>query len=840
MKNIKKYLFTLLISITAFLFGINYVNAQGDPGEILISKTAVKNDVTYGRSANVTLTVNANAFTTIDKTDVVLVLDRSSSMNGDSMKNTKKAAEDLIDMLLTEKTKSKVRVGIVTYGTDVLLNYTSSALTNESDKLNSVINSIPESIQNQGTNIQAGLAKANSLLANSEVGTQKIVILLSDGEPTYYNANGKTHGMGNSDNYENDYCLDNGKCYEDDNYNTVVMEYEKKWFNTVYTTYEAYKPSTHAKNEATTIKSSGAKIYTIGFNMQTTDSAYEFLGNVASSQSDRYLASDYAGLKEVFKKIVNDFSIVATNAIVTDIVPVGFQIKEGTLPVGATAVENSDGITTITWNIGDVKSTDTNSLTYTVEAKDGYYGSMYTNVSAKIEATSADGNPKYGSSQPVSIYFEKPVVPIPGVTLDDDYTKSDTYNIKQGQTLTINATNGVLANDKLTHKNLDASAKVTDKIVLLEDTSSTAGKLSDITMDETTGAFTYKSSKNTLGIITYKYYVETTVTIDGETTVVKSNTSTITLKVIENLTRYTVNYLEKDTNEVLADAKVVNGKVFDKVEENAIDIYGYDKVNPTSVTIELKETGNEITFYYTKKATRYTVNYLEKDTNAVLADAKVVNGKVFDKVEESAIDIYGYDKVDPTSVTIELKETQNEITFYYTKRTDLSYTVNYLEKDTNKTLHESKEVGNITYNSVIKSNDEVIEIYGYEFDSVDKEELVIDVEDNEINVYYNVLYGTVKTIYVDLDNKVISDSIISTGKVEEKYSTTAREIAKYRLVKVEGEENGKYIDGEIIVTYIYEAIPDTGVYTNANSSIVLTISMIVFAILVFIKKKIFN
>ena len=773
MKNIKKYLFTLLISITAFLFGINYVNAQGDPGEILISKTAVKNDVTYGRSANVTLTVNANAFTTIDKTDVVLVLDRSSSMNGDSMKNTKKAAEDLIDMLLTEKTKSKVRVGIVTYGTDVLLNYTSSALTNESDKLNSVINSIPESIQNQGTNIQAGLAKANSLLANSEAGTQKIVILLSDGEPTYYNANGKTHGMGGSDNYENDYCLDDGKCYEDDNYNTVVMEYEKKWFNTVYTTYEAYKPSTHAKNEATTIKSSGAKIYTIGFNMQTTDSTYEFLGNVASSQSDRYLASDYAGLKEVFKKIVNDFSIVATNAIVTDIVPVGFQIKEGTLPVGATAVKNSDGTTTITWNIGDVKSTDTNSLTYTVEAKDGYYGSMYTNVSAKIKATSADGNPKYGSSQPVSIYFEKPVVPIPGVTLDDDYTKSDTYNIKQGQTLTINATNGVLANDKLTHKNLDASAKVTDKIVLLEDTSSTAGKLSDITMDETTGAFTYKSSKNTLGIITYKYYVETTVIIAGETTVVKSNTSTITLKVIENLTRYTVNYLEKDTNEVLADAKVVNGKVFDKVEENAIDIYGYDKVNPTSVTIELEETGNEITFYYTK-------------------------------------------------------------------RTDLSYTVNYLEKDTNKTLHESKEVGNITYNSVIKSNDEVIEIYGYEFDSVDKEELVIDVEDNEINVYYNVLYGTVKTIYVDLDNKVISDSIISTGKVEEKYSTTAREIAKYRLVKVEGEENGKYIDGEIIVTYIYEAIPDTGVYTNANSSIVLTISMIVFAILVFIKKKIFN
>ena len=82
MKCFKKYLLTLLISVSIFLVGVNYVNAEGTAGEILLTKTATKKDKEKGRSADVTLTVNANGFTTVDKTDVVLVLDRSTSMDG--------------------------------------------------------------------------------------------------------------------------------------------------------------------------------------------------------------------------------------------------------------------------------------------------------------------------------------------------------------------------------------------------------------------------------------------------------------------------------------------------------------------------------------------------------------------------------------------------------------------------------------------------------------------------------------------------------------------------------------------------------------------------------------
>ena len=1132
MERVKKYLLTLLIAISAFLVGTNYVSAEGDPGEILIHKTATKENLEEGRSADVTLTVNANGFTTVDKTDVVLVLDRSSSMNGTPMNNTKTAAKDLIELLITDKTKDNTRAAIVTYGSNLLTSYTSDSLTNDVTALKNTINSIPNSMDNQGTNVHAGLIKAEELLKNSGDDTQKIVILLSDGEPTYYiGTDTKRHGMGGSDNYESDYCEKSflgyyysGKCYVSENDNTVAMEYSD--FGSVFTTKDAYKPSTNTNNKATTMKANGTKIYTIGFGKGASGNAYEFLGKVASNPTDkyRYTASDYAGLKEAFNKIVNDFTTVATDAVVTDIVPAGFQIKKGTLPAGATAIEK-DGITTITWVIGDIKSTENNKLTYTVEAKKGEYGSMYTNVSATINAKSVDGNPKYGSSNPISLDFDKPYVPIPGVTVKDDY-----YDIKQGTTFITPAKKGILDNDELTHKNLDENATVTDRIVLVYD-NETNGKAENITLNQD-GTFSYNATKDTLGKITYKYYVETTVTIDGKSQVVRSNVTTITLNVIQNPTKYVVNYLEKGTDKVLHDAKSEDGNVYDEIkladvimtikgynydsvnvdplvlsdntvlnvmniyytkrtdlgytvnylekgtdkvlnpskevnnvefetvingrnEVITIDGYVFNSVNPEELTIgtdsnviniyytkrtdlsytvnylekdtnkvlnQSKEVNNVefdavingrnevitidgyvfnsvnpeeltigtdsnvINIYYTKRTDlSYTVNYLEKDTNIVLRDSKEVNNVEFETVinsnneiitikgyefdslnpekliidvennviniyytkrtdlsytvnylekdtnkvlnqskevnnvefdaeinsEEEIIDITGYefDSLNPEKLVIDVEN--NVINIYYTKRTDLSYTVNYLEKDTNKVLNQSKKVNNVefetvingrnevitidgyvfnsvnpeeltigtdsnvmniyytkrtdlsytvnyleketnkvlkdskvvlnrTFEEVIKASNEVIEIAGYKFVKANPEEITIDVEGNEINLYYEQVNGTVKAVYVDTKGNVISKEVTYTGMVGTEYKTEAKTIEKYRLIDVKGEETGKYVDGEITVTYIYESIPDTGLSVNNSSSLMMIISLISLTSLIVLKKKNYN
>ena len=890
MKRIAKYLFTLLISISVFLIGVNYVNAESSAGEILLSKTASKKDLEKGRSADVTLTVNANGFTTVDKTDVVLVLDRSSSMDGTPMENTKTAAKDLIELLITDKTKDNTRAAIVTYGSNLLTSYTSDSLTNDVTTLKKTIDSIPSSKGGQGTNVHAGLLKAKDLLSSSGTDTQKIIILLSDGEPTYYlGSNNKRCGSGGSDRPDDSWgCIVNGN----------------------------NRPSTVADAEATTIKNSGTKIYTVGF---TSGADMTFLGNIASNPTEKYsyTASDYEGLKETFKKIVNDFTTVATDAIVTDIVPAGFQIKEGTLPAVATAIENKDGTTTITWKIGDIKSTATNSLTYTVEAKKGEYGSMYTNVSATINAKSVDGNPKYGSSNPISLDFDKPYVPIPGVTVKDDYTVDDHYDINQGTTFITPAEKGILDNDELTHKNLDENATVTDRIVLVYD-NETNGKAENITLNQD-GTFSYNATKDTLGKITYKYYVETTVEVNGKSQVVRSNVTTITLNVIKNPTKYVVNYLEKGTDKVLHDAKSEDGNVYDEIkladvimtikgynydsvnvdplvlsdntvlnvmniyytkrtdlsytvnylekdtnvvlnqskevnnvkfetvinsEEEIIDITGYefDSLNPEKLVIDVEN--NVINIYYTKRTDlSYTVNYLEKDTNVVLNQSKEVNNVKFETVingrnEVITIDGYVFNSVNPEELTIGTDS--NVMNIYYTKRTDLGYTVNYLEKDTNKVLNQSKEVNNVEFNAVINASDEIITIDGYVFNSVNPEELTIVTGSNVINIYYTVLHGTVKVKYVDSNDKEIIEPEIIKGQVGTDYEIKAKEIAKYKLSKVVGNEKGKYIDGELVVTYVYETIPDTGVYASDYSVVVSVMSIAIFMTLVFFKKKMFN
>ena len=230
---------------------------------------------------------------------------------------------------------------------------------------------------------------------------------------------------------------------------------------------------------------------------------------------------------------------------------------------------------------------------------------------------------------------------------------------------------------------------------------------------------------------------------------------------------YTVNYLEKDTNKVLHNQKVQNGMTFEAVVTSAnevidIDGYNYDSVDKDTLTIGTGE--NVINVYYTKRNDlSYKVNYLEKVTNKVLHDQKVQGGMTYEDTITSAnekIDIsgYNYDSVDPETLTIGTGE--NVINVYYTKRNDLSYTVNYLEKDTDKVLSPQKVKDGMTFGTVITSSDEVIKIDGYNYDSVDKDTLEIGTGDNVINIYYTKRTDlSYKVNYLEKDtNKVLHDA----------------------------------------------------------------------------------
>ena len=269
---------------------------------------------------------------------------------------------------------------------------------------------------------------------------------------------------------------------------------------------------------------------------------------------------------------------------------------------------------------------------------------------------------------------------------------------------------------------------------------------------------------------------------------------------------YTVNYLEKDTDAVLAESKKVTGQTYlAEVTENAIDIKGYDKVDPTTQTIVIKVENNVINFYYTKRTDlEYTVNYLEKNTNAVLAESKKVTGQTYlSEVTENAIEIKGYNKVDPTTQSITIDVENNVINFYYTKRTDLSYTVKYLEQDTNKVLAENKVVNGQTY--LAEVTESAIDIKGYTKQDPTTKTITIDVENNEIVFYYKKIEGlsyTVKYLEQGTNNPIAEEKTVEGNVYLDEVTENAIDIPGY--VKQEPATQSITIDienNEIIFYY---------------------------------------
>ena len=119
-------------------------------------------------------------------------------------------------------------------------------------------------------------------------------------------------------------------------------------------------------------------------------------------------------------------------------------------------------------------------------------------------------------------------------------------------------------------------------------------------------------------------------------------------------------------------------------ESMTIPGFTYDSSVPGTVTSgELTAGGLELKLYYTRNSYPYQVRYLEQGTGNELAPAKNGNDLYGKVISESAIEIEGYDKVDPTAASISIRiETPdnvarlNVITFYCTEKTvNITYKV---------------------------------------------------------------------------------------------------------------------------------------------------------------------
>lgn len=152
-----------------------------------------------GNNYDLTLNVSSKKGTTSSKKkfDIVLIMDTSTSMsNNNKWRNSKTAVNKLIDTLSSQTTVD-VNYRLVTFGTtaQIQTNWTTgetvkSTLSNYSIK------------NDQGTNYEDGLVKTKEALSSgTRADAEKIIVFLTDGQPTFYKSGTSYTGPGSSTSY---------------------------------------------------------------------------------------------------------------------------------------------------------------------------------------------------------------------------------------------------------------------------------------------------------------------------------------------------------------------------------------------------------------------------------------------------------------------------------------------------------------------------------------------------------------------------------------------------------------------------------------------------------------
>lgn len=286
--------------------------------ELSHEKYIAKNeDGTYNLTLNVSGAVGSESYA--NKLDVLFVMDTSNSMkrrmnsskdldnyttnSSSRFYNQQKAVEDAVAKLKSKKNVD-AQFAVVSFDTEAGI---------ETEWTNGTI-SYPIKVANYGnrtntggTNYQAGLRKADELLKKGRTDATKIVVFLSDGDPTlYYDTNffGKEYVNGSGSEYDS-----NAMAKAQTQLGTMSMNY----------------------------------FYTVGVG---PEDSYKHLSSLISSAPSgtvkgSYNGTDSSNLKNAFDSIIRDATeLLCTEVTVTDTLTDEVELADQTLQV---VVKDEDG-----------------------------------------------------------------------------------------------------------------------------------------------------------------------------------------------------------------------------------------------------------------------------------------------------------------------------------------------------------------------------------------------------------------------------------------------------------------------------------------------------------------
>ena len=766
-------------------------NAAGDPGEINLTKSAKRKD-DYGRESTVSLSINANNYTTKKKLDVVLVLDGSSSMSnsvgGYSRETRLEAAKNSANTFITKLMdgQNDVQIGLVEFGTNVR---DSLSLTSNKNSATNFINTKYDA--DGGTNLQEGIQKAHQLLNDgARSDAKQLVVILTDGVPTFF---------GPARFYSRRYNM-YVPCGDGQTDSLTSHQAECNY----------QKPSEAAKNELDSLKTdyNQADVYTITFGDESE--AAKILATV-NGKNDNPLYDNYKALTELeltnlFDRILNQtIDTIGKGSVVTDTIPNTFKLTEEAKKKleseGISYVENSDGTTTLTWNVGVIKANTNYELTYDVVAADDYHGSMYTNTSATLNTTVGVDNPKYGGKTDIKLDFNKPVTEVPIITKDDSYSGYENETVS-GSILD-NDLNKITETDKA---NNDDIVEVRDTLIIKETDSVVRnsdgtyniyqdGVLQGVLTIDNSGKFDFVPANGITGEVKFDYSINTDVITNGKADRVYSNTSTVTI-TIKGKAKVSISGIKTWIDNNNQDGKrpdsiiinlLQNGKKIDSKEVTSDDNWHYEFVN-----LPKYANGHENESKYENK---YTITEDEvTDYTTIIEGNNVINTHEIEKISiegvKTWIDNDNQDGKRPESITVNLKANGKVITTKEVTAADgWKYSFTDLDKYSN-----GKEIEYTVSENAVK--DYKTEINGYDITNTHEKELTeitVNKKWNDDNNRDGIRPDSIK---VDLkaNGKVVKTVTI---KASDNWTYTFTNLDKYS----NGEEINYTVEEKTITGY---------------------------------------
>ena len=381
-----------LVPVTALAAGTTQSNIQNptssvksEDGCVELEKTAAavgESDNTFDITLKATVKDGKKAGEKTS-TDAVLVIDRSKSMKGNRINSAQEAAKQFAEVVLGSGANEKNKIAVVSYEQEATIN---TELSSNLEKVKDAINFKAKG----GTNIQAGIKAARDILQSSEA-NNKVILVLSDGEPTYsFRAVGTATQTGctlsdfmgnhytwnaeidptsvNITGFDYDSIAGSGSAYKYDYawYYGAKLQVTCEHNKTESRSYPFYQNNGQPTiQEASYAKKAGYEIYSIYLGKPTDTNAVSTMTEIATDNDHYKLATDASELGELFKGIAKDITLPVTPGIVTD--PMGDHMN-----LVASSLKDQNGVTIaedgkkFTWDLTKVtpKNNEDGSRTY--------------------------------------------------------------------------------------------------------------------------------------------------------------------------------------------------------------------------------------------------------------------------------------------------------------------------------------------------------------------------------------------------------------------------------------------------------------------------------------------